>query len=414
MKLNLLVVRSPKNDGRTTGYRVESTRSSKFQEVETKNDGARFAFNVKWKDPMTGVVWKYQLFFFTHDNSIEMFDIKNHRLFLRRVAYPDINLEHLFIGSIVNVFTRQLLIEEYGDEFTRRNLQQLQERTLALIKPDGVPNLGKIIEAICCSGLLIRKLRMCKLSYSQAKDFYAAHEGQPYFEELAEHMSSAPVVAMELVAEDAIAKWKLLIGPTSTEVARMKAPSSLRAQFGTDCTRNAVHGSSTYESAAKEGHFFFADRSLYPCAKYFNVTLGVIKPHTVAAGAAGAMIDLIQEKYEITAMEMMSFTRPNAEEFYELYRGVVPDYYAMTHELSSGEAIAMELSSKECPENNPVKCFREFCGPPDPLLARQLRPESVRAQFGVNKVKNGIHCTDLPEDGELECKFMFNHQWTTY
>ncbi|KAL2651018.1 hypothetical protein R1flu_019146 [Riccia fluitans] len=336
--------------------------SSKFQEVETKNDGARFAFNVKWKDPMTDVVWKYQLFFYTHDNSIEMFDIKNQRLFLRRVTYPDISLEHLFIGSIVNVFTRQLLVEEYGDEFTRRNLQQIQERTLALVKPDGVPNIGKIIEAICC------------------KRMRASH----------------------------------ILSPTSTEVARMKAPSSLRAQFGTDCTRNAVHGASTYESAAKEGHFFFADRTFAPCAKCFNVTLGIVKPHTVTSGAAGALIDLILEKYNITAMEMINFTRPNAEEFYELYRGVVPDYYAMTHELSSGDAIAMEISSKECPESNPVKSFREYCGPPDPAMARQLRPQSLRAQFGINKVKNGIHCTDLPEDGELECKFMFTHQWTTY
>ncbi|OAE25929.1 hypothetical protein AXG93_1712s1070 [Marchantia polymorpha subsp. ruderalis] len=136
----------------------------------------------------------------------------------------------------------------------------------------------------------------------------------------------------------------------------------------------------------QEAHFFFADRMFAPCAKFFNVTLGIIKPHTVQAGAAGAMIDLIQEKYDITAMEMINFTRPNAEEFYELYRGVVQDYYAMTHEMSSGDAIAMELCCKTNPEHNPVKAFREFCGPPDPALARQLRPSSLRAQFGVNKV----------------------------
>ncbi|KAG6546965.1 hypothetical protein Mapa_011581 [Marchantia paleacea] len=334
---------------------------------------------------MTGVLWKFQLFFYTHDNSIEMFDIKNQRSFLRRVAYTDISLDHLFVGSVVNVFTRQLLIEDYGDEFTRRNLQQLQERTLALIKPDGVSYMGKIIEAICCSGLIIKQLRMCKLSRGQAKDFYKAHMDKPFFESYC---------------------------PTSTEVAKMKAPSSIRANFGTDSTRNAVHGADSHDSARREAHFFFADRMFAPCAKFFNVTLGIIKPHTVQAGAAGAMIDLIQEKYDITAMEMITFTRPNAEEFYELYRGVVQDYYAMTHEMSSGDAIAMELCCKTNPEHNPVKAFREFCGPPDPSLARQLRPSSLRAQFGVNKVKNGIHCTDLSEDGEGDCKFIFTHQWT--
>ncbi|OAE25930.1 hypothetical protein AXG93_1712s1080 [Marchantia polymorpha subsp. ruderalis] len=184
------------------------------------------------------------------------FDIKNQRSFLRRVAYTDISLDHLFVGSVVNVFTRQLLIEDYGDEFTRRNLQQLQERTLALIKPDGIPYMGKIIEAICCSGLIIKQLRMCKLSRGQAKDFYKAHMDKPFFEELANHMSSGPCVAMELVAEDAIAKWRLLLGPTSTEVARMKAPSSIRANFGTDSTRNAVHGADSYDSARRVVTYF--------------------------------------------------------------------------------------------------------------------------------------------------------------
>lgn len=385
---------------------------STFQEPETRNDGARFAFNVQWKDPMSGVLWKYQLMFYTFDNSIEMYDIKNERMFLRRVSYPEINLEQLYVGSMISVFTRLLLIEDYGDEFTRRNLQQLQERTLALIKPDGVPHTGKIIEAICCNGLLVKQLRMCQLSLGQARDFYKEHEGKPFFDELTRHMASGPCVAMELVAEDAICKWKLLTGPASVEVAKMKAPSSLRAQFGTDITRNAVHAATSYETARQEGLHFFADRGYAPCARLANCTLGLIKPHVIAAGAAGSVIDLIQEKFDITAMEMLVFSRANAEEFYDLYKGVVQDFYAMTHELSGGETIALEVCNKDHSQQSPVKPFRDLCGPTDPILARQLRPGTIRAQYGVSKVRNAIHCTDLSDDGDLECKFIFSHQWS--
>jgi nucleoside-diphosphate kinase len=56
---------------------------------------------------------------------------------------------------------------------------------------------------------------------------------------------------------------------------------------------------------------------------------------------------------------------------------------------------------------NIVQEFRQFCGPSDPELARHLRPDSIRAQFGVDKVKNAIHCTDLPDDGELEVEYFF-------
>ncbi|CAM6086557.1 unnamed protein product [Calypogeia fissa] len=388
-----------------------SNGTSSFQEIETKNDGARFAFNVQWKDPMSGVVWKYQLMFYTFDNSIEMYDIKNARMFLRRIAFPELTVEQLYLGSVITVYTRRLLIEEYADEFTRRNLQQLQERTVAVIKPDGVQHVGKIIEAICCNGLLIKQLRMCQLSLGQARDFYKVHADKPFFDDLTRHMASGPCVAMELVAEDAICKWKLLTGPACVEVAKMKAPSSLRAQFGTDITRNTVHAAMSYEAARQEGMHFFADRSYAPCARLANCTLGIIKPHAISAGAAGCVISLIQEKFDITSMEMMVFSRANAEEFYDIYKGVVQDFYAMTHELSAGDIIALEISNKESSQPNPVKCFRDLCGPIDPVIARQLRPESIRAQFGVSKVKNAIHCTDLPDDGVLECKFIFGHQW---
>lgn len=149
--------------------------------MESRNDGARYAFIVRWHDPMTEIVWKYQFFYHTFDKSIEMFDIKNHKMFLRRVAYPAISLEQLFIGSTILVYTRQLLIEDYGDDFTRKHLQGLQETTLAMIKPDAIQHTGKILECITSSGFIVKNMRMCELNITQAETFYQCHKGKPFF-----------------------------------------------------------------------------------------------------------------------------------------------------------------------------------------------------------------------------------------
>lgn len=82
--------------------------------AEIKNDEARYAFLVRWLDPMTEIVWKYQFMYRTSDRSIEMYDLKNHKSFLKRVAYPALSLEQLYIGNTICVYSRQLFIEDYG------------------------------------------------------------------------------------------------------------------------------------------------------------------------------------------------------------------------------------------------------------------------------------------------------------
>lgn len=74
----------------------------------------------------------------------------------------------------------------------------------------------------------------------------------------------------------------------------------------------------------------------------------------------------------------------------------------MVDELCSGTLLALELRS-----DNAVQALRQLAGPPDPEIARQLRPNTLRARFGVDKARNAVHCTDLPEDGVLECEYFF-------
>ena len=94
-----------------------------------------------------------------------------------------------------------------------------------------------------------------------AEKFYAEHQGKSFYPGLVEFMTSDFAVGMELVAPDAIKKWREVLGPTNSEVAREKAPQSLRARFGTDGQKNCAHGSDSNESAERELYQVFSSKN---------------------------------------------------------------------------------------------------------------------------------------------------------
>jgi nucleoside-diphosphate kinase len=135
------------------------------------------------------------------------------------------------------------------------------ERTLAIIKPDAVAagNAGRIISMIEEAGFRILAMRMQKLTRAEAEGFYAVHRGKGFFEELVAFMTEGPVVLMALEREDAIAKWREVMGATDPKKA---APGTVRALYGTDIGRNASHGSDAPETAAFEVGWFFRGSEL--------------------------------------------------------------------------------------------------------------------------------------------------------
>ena len=150
----------------------------------------------------------------------------------------------------------------------------------------------------------------------------------------------------------------------------------------------------------------FFSGEMRPSAMFTNCTCCIIKPHILQAGLAGQIIDIIlEEGFEISSMQMFNMDKPTAEEFFEIYKGVLPEFTAITEAMINGPCIAMEIR----PENA-VRTFRELCGPMDPEIAKNLRPTTIRARFGSDRVRNAVHCTDLPEDGPLECEYWFSIQ----
>jgi len=371
----------------------------------------KFCFIVDWYDPNAAFIRHYQLVYYPKDSTIEMFDMKNHRSFLRRTKAENVRPEDLYIGSRVNILGRQLTFTSYGDKFTEKRLGQKTERTLGMIKPDATTKLGPILDSIYQSGFLITKLKMCQMSRNDAFEFYQEHQSKDFFNNLVGYVTTGPVIAFELMGANVVMKWRELLGPTDSVVAKSEAPLSLRARFGTDTTRNACHGSDSAESAARELNFFFGPGGRPNTATCSNCTCAVIKPHAVLGGSAGQIIQRISEHFTVSALQMFTMERANAEEFYEVYKGVVQEYPEMVKELTAGPIIALEIKPKGGSpvgeEDNTAKSFREFVGPGDPEIARHLRANTLRAQYGKDKIQNAVHCTDLPEDALLEVQYFF-------
>jgi nucleoside-diphosphate kinase len=135
------------------------------------------------------------------------------------------------------------------------------ERTLAIVKPDAVARrlVGKILQRLEAGGFEIRALRRVHLSRREAEGFYAVHRARPFFASLTEFMSSGPAVVMVLEGDDAIKRWRTLMGATDP----VKADSgTLRKEFAESIERNATHGSDAPDTAAYEIGYFFAGMDL--------------------------------------------------------------------------------------------------------------------------------------------------------
>lgn len=132
------------------------------------------------------------------------------------------------------------------------------ERTFSIIKPDATRrNLtGQIIAKIEAAGLRVVASRRIKMTRAQAEGFYAVHKERPFFGELVEQMSAAPVVVQVLEGENAIAKYREVMGATNPEKA---APGTIRKDFALNMGENSVHGSDAPETAAQEIKYFFSD-----------------------------------------------------------------------------------------------------------------------------------------------------------
>lgn len=135
---------------------------------------------------------------------------------------------------------------------------EMEERTLAIIKPDGVARglAGEVIRRIEEAGLCIAAVKMIRMSKEQAKGFYKVHEKRPFYDSVTDFMSSGPCIVMVLKGEDAIKRYRSLMGATNYKEAE---EGTIRHAFATDIEKNIVHGSDAMDTARFEIGYFFGE-----------------------------------------------------------------------------------------------------------------------------------------------------------
>ncbi|KAJ3033116.1 Thioredoxin domain-containing protein 3 [Rhizophlyctis rosea] len=314
------------------------------------------------------------------------------------------------------------------------------ERTLALIKPDAYAAGRKddIVARIKESGFVIVKEEEYRMSVDKAKEFYKEHDGKNFYDDLVGWMSSEPIYALCLEKINAIKGWRELAGPTNSEKARETSPNSIRALYGTDGSKNAVHGSDSPAAAAREIDIIFGN-SISPLPAHepptapsyihppgvsapdyvhpptlspttgmprdvlpLEHTLALIKPDAMAAGRQGDIVERIKRAgFKIVREAEVHMSREKAGEFYREH--ATRDFYSdLVEWMSSAPIYALELEKE-----NAILEWRELAGPTNSEKARADAPHSIRALYGTNGSQNAVHGSDSPASAEREIRLIF-------
>jgi len=241
------------------------------------------------------------------------------------------------------------------------------------VKPEGLRSLGEVWSALESEGAKLAKLRTISLNVEDSIALFGTRD-----------FSGIMLTAIELVGPEVNDIWARVGGGA-------RGYFSARGAAEAEKWLNGLFGASRVPSAGP---------STAQCA---DCAVGIVWPHIVTKGLGGQVLtELLSCGLQITALELLDIDLVASEEFLEVYKNVVPEFVDMARELSSGPFLAVELSG-----DSAVERFREICGPRDVDVAKRIRPDTLRAKFGLDIVRNGIHCTDLVEDGPLESDFMF-------
>lgn len=124
----------------------------------------RYVFIAEWFDHIASIVRTFQLMYYFNDKTIELYEMKTKKTFLRRSEFPSITLNDLYINNVLTIYSRQFKLVNYGDQFTKLEFASKITKTLALIKPDAYTNIGKILQFIEQAGFNIGNIKMVKFT----------------------------------------------------------------------------------------------------------------------------------------------------------------------------------------------------------------------------------------------------------
>jgi nucleoside-diphosphate kinase len=334
-------------------------------------------FVATWFDPQPRLEKRYLMKYWKENHKLELVDLKSSKLFLKKSDAPSqYTSEHFRVGTKLFIYGREIFVADYGDGKTRNALHRDFVPSIAIIPDSDSKQWGQLVEAMSSDpAMRMSKVRTVYIDPATADRVVAEAGMSPQLSSL---LSGHVCLVCVFNAEG---------GPDSMTAISQSFPQVDMLVGGPESTPALIS---------------ICD-AMKPTATLDNCTCAIVKPHVLLSNHQGQVLRaILEEGYELSALETLHFDRNQAEEFLEVYREVVPEYAGHVDELISGPCLALELRAMKA-----VETFRETVGPWDIEMARELRPGTLRARFGIDKVRSAVHCTDLPMDGVTECEYCF-------
>lgn len=336
-----------------------------------------YLFVVEYFDPLPRLKKQFLLKLFLDGMQIEMVDLKSKKMFLKKSPCPPhITKEDFFIGGKVLLYARDLEIVDYGDLKTRDRLQHQMQQSVVVLPQEMHGIWGEIVDALITKGNMgIVRMKSVLVPQDVADRVCAALK-----------LNSRRSAALENTC------LVILVQGEDGLHRASDICSSFQCEF---ISKSGLETSDLVE--------MLLGGRLLSSVTLDSSTCCIIKPHAMKAKLTGTIMNsIISQGYEISAVSSLYFDRTSAEEFLEVYKGVVPEYPDHVSELAGGMSVALEVRAEDA-----VGTFRQSAGPWDVEMAKVLRPDSLRGKYGIDRVRNVVHCTDLPADAVGECEYCF-------
>ena len=344
----------------------------------SKKESETLLFVAEYYDPLPQTTKRYLLKYFADAHAVEMIDIQKKKLFLKKSPCPpEVTMSDFVVGGKVFLYARELKIVDYGDGSTRSRLHKELQKCIAIVSSDVYQDWGIIVS------VLEKEMTLAKLRTAHISDVDAE-------------------VIMAMLAIDPRYKASITRGVNLMVVFQAENGHQIMNDIiSKEGLSQGVFIAKNSDQTEELSQRFL---SLKTTATYDSCTCCVIRPHAVKDKNVGNILHMIvTQGYEVSAIDSFQFDKVSCDEFLEVYKGVIPDYTDHVVQLSSGLSVCMELRAEDA-----VEVFRQTAGPWDVDMAKELRPESIRGKYGLDNVRNAVHCTDLAQDGQIECEYCFD------
>lgn len=340
--------------------------------AQSKND-PRMAFKAEQYDQYASIRRVFVLSYFYEDKSIEMTEIRNNKLYLKRTPI-DIPKSAFFLGARLTIFGKPTTLTGYADLTTQHLCEELSEMTCVLVTEPSFNHLGRYVSILT---------EECGFTVSAIQMAWVVADTIEQYDFPAELKESRIVVA-QCVRTGAVEKgFDFIARCPGTCTAADAEQAGKWSRFCTAC-------------AAKPLAVFDEQ----------NSSVVVIKQHVLDTQRQGNVIQqLVDLGLEPTGLTSVTLSSSVVDKFLVPYRGVLPELVATAASLAGNVWILQLVSLDD--SLNVVEAVREECGPYDTVIAKKLFPKTIRAKFGLDEARNAVHCCDLPGEGPVYTDFFF-------